>query len=66
MTNQQYIDLDRKYVCHNYGPFPVTICRGEGVNVWDVEGRKYLDFISGFGSTNQGHCHPKIVGALVK
>ena len=63
-TNQHYVDLDKKYVCHNYGPFPVAITKGEGIYVTDVEGRRYMDFMAGFGSTNQGHCHPKIIEAL--
>jgi ornithine--oxo-acid transaminase len=64
-TNQFHIDQDQKYICHNYGPLPVTIERGERIYVWDVEGRKYFDFLAGYSSTNQGHCHPKIVKALV-
>ena len=65
-SNQHYIDLDKRSVCHNYGPLPVTIARGERIYVWDVEGRKYFDFLSGYSSTNQGHCHPRIVKALVE
>ena len=64
--NQFYIDQDLKRVCHNYGPLPVVIERGERIYVWDVEGRRYYDFLAGYSSTNQGHCHPKIVDALVK
>ena len=64
-SNKHYIDLDQKHVCHNYGPLPVTIVKGERIYVWDVEGKKYYDFLAGYSSTNQGHCHPKIVKALI-
>ena len=64
-SNKHYIDLDHKHVCHNYGPLPVTIVKGERIYVWDVEGKKYYDFLAGYSSTNQGHCHPKIVKALI-
>lgn len=63
-TTQQYIDLEEKYGAHNYHPLPVVLDRGEGVFVWDVDGKRYFDFLSGYSAVNQGHCHPKIIAAL--
>lgn len=63
--SQQAIDLENQYGAHNYHPLPVVLARGEGVYVWDVEGKKYFDFLSAYSAVNQGHCHPKIVKALV-
>jgi ornithine--oxo-acid transaminase len=60
------IDLEDRYGAHNYHSLPVVIERGEGVFVWDVEGKKYYDFLSAYSAVNQGHCHPKIIAALVK
>ena len=60
-----YIELEDKYGAHNYHPLPVVLAKGEGVFVWDVEGKKYFDFLSAYSAVNQGHCHPKIVGALI-
>jgi ornithine--oxo-acid transaminase len=60
------IALENKYGAHNYHPLPVVLNRGEGVYVWDVEGKKYYDFLSAYSAVNQGHCHPKIVGAMIK
>ena len=65
LTSQKAIDLENKYGAHNYHPLPVVLSRGEGVYVWDVEGKKYYDFLSAYSAVNQGHCHPKIVGAMV-
>ncbi len=65
LTSQQAIDLENKYGAHNYHPLPVVLSRGEGVYVWDVEGKKYYDFLSAYSAVNQGHCHPKIVGAMM-
>ncbi|MCL6275302.1 ornithine--oxo-acid transaminase [Muricauda sp. 2012CJ35-5] len=65
LTSQQAIDLENKHGAHNYHPLPVVLSRGEGVYVWDVEGKKYYDFLSAYSAVNQGHCHPKIVGAMV-
>uniref|UniRef100_UPI004049D3D0 ornithine--oxo-acid transaminase n=1 Tax=Gelidibacter sp. TaxID=2018083 RepID=UPI004049D3D0 len=65
VTSQQAIDLENKYGAHNYHPLPVVLSRGEGVYVWDVEGKKYYDFLSAYSAVNQGHCHPKIVGAMM-
>lgn len=59
-----YIDLEDKYGAHNYHPLPVVLSRGKGCYVWDVDGKKYFDFLSAYSAVNQGHCHPKIVGAL--
>jgi ornithine--oxo-acid transaminase len=64
ITSQQAIDLEEKHGAHNYHPLPVVLSRGEGVYVWDVEGKKYYDFLSAYSAVNQGHCHPKIVGAM--
>lgn len=65
MTSQQVIDLENKYGAHNYHPLPVVLTKGEGVYVWDVNGKQYYDFLSAYSAVNQGHCHPKIVNALV-
>lgn len=66
LTSQQAMDLENKYGAHNYHPLPVVLSKGEGVYVWDVEGKKYYDFLSAYSAVNQGHCHPKIVGAMVE
>ncbi len=63
---QSYIDREEKYSAHNYHPLPVVLEKGEGVFVWDVEGKKYFDFLSGYSAVNQGHCHPAIVKALTE
>lgn len=59
------ISLEDKFGAHNYHPLPVVLSRGEGVYVWDTEGKRYYDFLSAYSAVNQGHCHPKIIGALV-
>jgi len=59
------IDIENKYGAHNYHPLPVVLSKGEGINVWDVDGNKYFDFLSAYSAVNQGHCHPKIVSALI-
>ncbi|PSR56039.1 ornithine--oxo-acid transaminase [Adhaeribacter arboris] len=64
-SSQQAIDLEEKYGAHNYHPLPVVLTRGEGVYLWDVEGKQYFDFLSAYSAVNQGHCHPKIIQALV-
>jgi len=64
LTTEQAIALEDKHGAHNYHPLPVVLDRGEGVFVWDVEGKKYYDFLSAYSAVNQGHCHPKIVGAM--
>jgi ornithine--oxo-acid transaminase len=66
LTSQQAIDLENKYGAHNYHPLPVVLSKGEGVYVWDVDGKKYYDFLSAYSAVNQGHCHPKIVSAMVQ
>ena len=66
MSSAEAIALEDKYGAHNYHPLPVVLSRGEGVYVWDVEGKKYYDFLSAYSAVNQGHCHPKIVGAMVE
>jgi ornithine--oxo-acid transaminase len=63
-NSQDYIDLEDKVGAHNYHPLPVVLSRGQGAFVWDVEGNKYLDFLSAYSAVNQGHCHPKIIAAL--
>ena len=65
MSSAEAIALENKYGAHNYHPLPVVLSRGEGVYVWDVEGKKYYDFLSAYSAVNQGHCHPKIVGAMI-
>lgn len=62
---QHFLDLEDQYGAHNYHPLPVVLTRGEGVHVWDVDGKRYFDFLSGYSAVNQGHCHPTIVAALV-
>ena len=61
-----YIELEDKYGAHNYHPLPVVIKKGEGIFVWDVEGKQYFDFLSAYSAVNQGHCHPKIIQALTE
>ncbi len=62
----ELMELENKYGAHNYHPLPVVLERGEGVFVWDVEGKKYFDFLSAYSAVNQGHCHPKIIDTLVQ
>ena len=63
-NSKDAINLEDKYGAHNYHPLPVVLSRGEGIYVWDVEGKKYFDFLSAYSAVNQGHCHPKIIKAL--
>jgi ornithine--oxo-acid transaminase len=65
-TAQTLMDLEDKHGAHNYHPLPVVLAKGEGVYVWDVDGKKYFDFLSAYSAVNQGHCHPKIIGAMVE
>jgi ornithine--oxo-acid transaminase len=65
MTSKIAMELEDKYGAHNYHPLPVVLARGEGVFVWDVEGKRYFDFLSAYSAVNQGHCHPKIVQTLI-
>src|SRR5690606_24801771 len=64
-TAAAFIDAENKYGAHNYHPLPVVLSRGEGVYVWDVDGKKYYDFLSAYSAVNQGHCHPRIVNAMI-
>jgi len=64
MQTKDYIEKENRYGAHNYHPLPVVLERGEGVFVWDVEGKRYFDFLAAYSAVNQGHCHPKIVKAL--
>lgn len=66
MTSKELIALEDKYGAHNYHPLPVVLSKGEGVYVWDVEGKRYYDFLSAYSAVNQGHCHPRIINALTK
>jgi ornithine--oxo-acid transaminase len=63
---EHYIELEEKYGAHNYHPLPVVLEKGEGVFLWDVEGKQYYDFLSAYSAVNQGHCHPKIIAALIE
>ena len=65
LTSEQAIKLENKYGAHNYHPLPVVISRGEGVFLWDVEGKRYYDFLAAYSAVNQGHCHPRIIQALI-
>ena len=65
MTAQDYMDRESKFGAHNYHPLPVVLQRGEGVYLWDTDGKQYFDFLSAYSAVNQGHCHPKIVGAMI-
>ena len=66
LTAPQLMDLENNYGAHNYHPLPVVLERGQGVYVWDVDGKKYFDFLSAYSAVNQGHCHSKIIGTLVE
>ncbi len=66
LSSQDLMQLEDRYGAHNYHPLPVVLNRGEGVYVWDVEGNRYYDFLSAYSAVNQGHCHPKIVNALIE
>lgn len=63
---EQYLQKEEQYGAHNYHPLPVVLSRGEGVHVWDVEGKKYYDFLSGYSAINHGHCHPRIIGTFLE
>lgn len=65
-TSEEAISLESKYGAHNYHPLPVVLCKGEGAFLWDVEGKRYYDFLSAYSAVNQGHCHPRIINALVE
>ncbi|MFC2113829.1 ornithine--oxo-acid transaminase [Bacteroidota bacterium] len=66
LTSQALMELEDRYGAHNYHPLPVVLEKGEGVFVWDIEGKRYYDFLSAYSAVNQGHCHPKIIGALTE
>jgi len=66
LTSKTAMELEDKYGAHNYHPLAVVISKGKGAKVWDVEGKEYFDFLSAYSAINQGHCHPKIVGAMVE
>ena len=63
---ERFMALEDQYGAHNYHPLPVVLTRGKGVHLWDVEGKRYLDFLSAYSAVNQGHCHPRIIGALTE
>src|ERR671913_1534563 len=65
-NTEYFLNLEEEHGAHNYHPLPVVLTKGQGVFVWDVEGKRYFDFLSGYSAVNQGHCHPKIVSALVE
>lgn len=65
-NTQYYLDLEEKFGAHNYHPLPVVLSKGKGVFVWDVDNKRYYDFLSGYSAVNQGHCHPKIIEALIE
>ncbi len=66
LSSQELMQLENRYGAHNYHPLPVVLSRGQGVYLWDVEGRQYYDFLSAYSAVNQGHCHPRIVKALME
>lgn len=66
ISTQEAIALEERYGAHNYHPIPVVLAKGEGIFLWDVEGKKYFDFLSAYSAVNQGHCHPRIISALVE
>ncbi len=65
-SSQEAIELEEKFGAHNYHPLPVVLNKGEGVYLWDVEGKRYFDFLSAYSAVNQGHCHPRIINALIE
>ena len=64
ISSAEAIELEERYGAHNYHPLPVVLSKGEGVYLWDCEGKKYFDFLSAYSAVNQGHCHPKIIQSL--
>jgi len=66
LTSEQGMALENQYGAHNYHPLPVVLSKGQGVYVWDVEGKRYFDFLSFYSAVNQGHCHPRIIKALTE
>ncbi len=66
LSSKEALELENRYGAHNYHPLPVVLARGEGVHVWDLEGKRYYDFLSAYSALNQGHCHPRIINALTQ
>jgi ornithine--oxo-acid transaminase len=66
LTSQMAIDLEDRYGAHNYHPLPVVLAKGQGIFMWDAEGKRYFDFLSAYSAVNQGHCHPRIITALIE
>jgi len=66
LSSVELIELENRYNAHNYHPLPVVLERGRGVYVWDVEGKRYYDFLSAYSAVNQGHCHPRLIAALTE
>jgi len=66
LSSQDYMDIEEKYGAHNYHPLPVVLSRGKGIDVWDVEGKHYYDFLAAYSAVNQGHCHPRILKAMTE
>jgi ornithine--oxo-acid transaminase len=66
ITAQKAMELEDKYGAHNYHPLPVVLSKGEGPFMWDVDGKRYYDFLSAYSAVNQGHCHPAIINALIE
>ena len=66
MTSQEYIQRENQFGAHNYHPLPVVLDKGKGVYLWDVDGKKYFDFLSAYSAVNQGHCHPDLIATLKK
>ncbi len=66
ISSEEIIKIEEKYGAHNYHPLPVVLSKGEGVYVWDVEGKRYYDFLSAYSAVNQGHCHPRIIDVMIK
>ena len=64
--SEAFIQQELKYGCHNYAPLPVVLARGQGIHVWDVDNKKYIDCLAGYSAVNQGHCHPKILEAMIE
>ncbi|MGZ3653168.1 MAG: aminotransferase class III-fold pyridoxal phosphate-dependent enzyme, partial [Bdellovibrionota bacterium] len=64
VSSTQAMEMEDRYGAHNYHPIPVVLSRGEGVFLWDPEGKRYFDFLAAYSAVNQGHCHPKILAAL--
>ena len=64
-STQHYLEVDRAHLCNNYLTHPIVVERAEGIHIWDVTGKRYMDFVGGVAACSQGHCHPKIVQALI-